>query len=165
MYIEGINPLITYAPSLPESPIPHANGTRGLDEDGNEYVFLRAAAANAPTNGSVCFFVPGTWDATLLSTSNDAVDQVICVAKTTFVALESGWFQRYGLCPVQTSGGTAAGLPVLATAVGGVVTTNATLTGLFPIRGAAALQTGQTLPALTNYWLNYPMASPVVATA
>jgi hypothetical protein len=163
MYIEGINPNTTYLSGVLESPVPFALGTRGLDQLGNEYVFGQAVAAS--TNGGVCFYVPGVWTMTLLSTANDAVDQFIAVAKATLVINEYGWFQRYGPCPVQTSGATAIQLPVLATAAAGVVTTSATLTGLFPIRGMVALQTGQVLPLLTNYGLTYPLAAPVVAIA
>lgn len=163
MYIEGINPLITYAPSLPESPIPFALGTRGLDQAGNEYVFLQAAAIT--TAGAVLFYLTGTWTGTLLSTANDDVNQTVAVAKTAFAALEYGWFQRYGNASIQTSGNTAVALPVVATAAAGVLTSNATVTALFPIRGIALTQAGQTLPLLTTAVLNYPMATSVVAVA
>lgn len=165
MYILGVNPLITYQPTTtdPSMPVPDAVGTRGLDNQGNEYVFLQAAAIT--TNGAACFYVPGTFSATLLSTANDDVNQVIAFAKTAFAANEFGWFQRYGQLPIQTSGNTAIALPVLATATPGVLTTNATVAALFPIRGITLLQAGQTLPLLTNAYIQYPMATSVVAVA
>lgn len=154
-YILGINPLLTYAPDEPESPVPFVAGSRGWDEDGNEYIFLEAAASQAITNGDVCFF-DSAFEATELSTANDAVNQRIAVARATVAVGSFGWFQRYGVGQIAVTEAVAAGATLAATATAGQVN-DAALTGLFPIVGMT-LVTAATGAGLASAWLNYPMS-------
>lgn len=155
MYILGINPLLTYAPGLLEEPAPFPVGSRGCDEDGNEYVFLKAAAGQAIINGDVCFF-DASWEATELSTANDAVNQRYAVARATVAVGSFGWFQRYGRGNILVTEAVAAGATLVATATAGQVN-DAALTTLFPIVGMT-LVTAAAGAGLADAWLNYPMS-------
>ncbi|HEV8261838.1 MAG TPA: hypothetical protein VGQ19_13915 [Burkholderiales bacterium] len=136
MYIEGINPKLTYVASL-ESPIPFGIGTRGMDETGREYVF--ASITSALTAGDVVQLPLGnSGSAIALTTGGALYNRQVGVVPQTFVAAASGtgfWAQVLGaaLVGVRASVASVINTPAYTTATAGALST--TLTASNFVRG------------------------------
>lgn len=164
MYIEGINPKLTYVASL-ESPIPFAVGTRGLDETGREYVF--ASATGAHTAGDVVMLPLGnSGSVTPLTTAAALYNRQVGVVSATFVAAAAGqgfWAQRNGVALAGARAATAAlvNIPMYTSATANALDDTAAAHNL--VRGI----TFTTAPSGAGVFaaiLNYPTIGTVADT-
>lgn len=133
MYIEGINPRLTYVASL-EAPIPFAVGTRGMDETGREYVF--ASITSALTAGDVVMLpITVGGSAIALLTASALYNRQLGVVSATFAAAASGtgfWAQTLGpaLNGVRASAAAVINVPVYSTATAGALDDTAAASNL-----------------------------------
>lgn len=104
------------------------------DHQGRRYIFARANGAVTGA-GYVCFLAANL-DATMLSTSNDAPSQRLCVAMAAMADNDYGWFQIEGVCTIQVAASCAADARLNTTATAGQLDDDGTA-GAFAVLGAA----------------------------
>ena len=129
MFIEGINPNLTYSvtASSPEVPNPpFAVGTRGLTSDSKEYVFCSNTTTAALVAGDVVTLSTG-FAASQLTTSNDARGSYVgvvpvAVPQSTSAITYYFWAQRFGICSaVKVLASAAANVRLNTTATVGAL--------------------------------------------
>ena len=134
----------------------HPLGTRALDADGNEYIYLLGVASTAA----------GSWvtfdedKATTLAVA-DAVGRV-GVAMAAITASKYGWYQIYGACATAKAiadGDCAADVQLYLTSTGGSVD-DADVAG-DAIHGAISRVAETTTAGYIEAELNYPFVCDV----
>jgi hypothetical protein len=136
MYIEGINPKLTYVASL-EAPIPFVVGTRGMDELGREYVFASTTAAL--TLGDVVLLPLGNSGSAVALTTTAAVggyNRQVGVAVATFAAAAAGtgfWAQTLGAGNARAATAALVAIPMYTSATAGALDDTAAANNL--VRG------------------------------
>lgn len=118
-------------------------GTRGVTQDGREYVFVELRVDVIP--GDVLMIDPVTNIATLLATAGALVGQPVGVAPYAVDVVgtdyQRGWVQRYGYCPaINAATGATADAVLAATATPGRVddAVGATIPGMGLLATAVA---------------------------
>ena len=105
MYIEGINPLLTYAvttatPDIPGAPF--AVGTRGLDYQGKEYVFCSNTTTAALVAGDIVqttvAYAASQMTTTVGARGNPVGVVPVAVSQSTSAITYYFWAQVYGIC-------------------------------------------------------------------
>lgn len=165
MYIEGINPLLSY-PNNVETPQPFRVGQRGRDQLGREWVFCNSLLA--VTAGDVLMLPLGnTGVPTPLTTAGALYNRQVGVSQVTFAALATVgtgfWAQVYGPTPIgiKTSAAVAINTAVYTTATSAAVDDTAAASNL--IRGMT-LTTAAGGAAVAVGLLNYPTIGTVADT-
>lgn len=162
--MEGVDVTATYSidTTKPEYPAPpFAVGTRATGSDNSEYVFVKNAAATASAAGDVFYFVPTTFAATKLSTSNDARGNLVGVAVsaipgTTGTVTGYGWAQVKGQATASVLTLAAANVRLNTTATAGSLDDDGTA-GSMQVQGIylTTANSGGTTAA-TACIMNYP---------
>lgn len=115
-------------------------GSRAWDQDGKEYVYVKAGAVIA-LNDAVMFqnSAAGFDDVRTIS----AAAQVTCVGVATaaFASLEFGYVQTRGVCTCKV---------VVATAAGSALVSGTTTAGTLEISVAGSLQSGRAVALVTG---------------
>lgn len=111
---------------------PFELGTRMRGADGSEWMFVQANGAVTGA-GYVCT-VDETFQAAMLSTSNDAGGDLVGVAGVAFADNDYGWVQVLGACVVRVAASAAANVGLNTTATAGQLDDDGTA-GSFDILG------------------------------
>lgn len=165
MYILGINPADSYQ-QLAESPIPHAAGTRGKDNQGREYVFQISTAAVVA--GELYMLALGQANGpTILTTGAALYNRQVGGACSSFAALAAGtgfWCQVLGqsFVGVKTAAAAAINVPLYTTATSGATDDVVTASNL--IRGLTLTTAAGGAVAAAAALFNYPLIGTVADT-
>ncbi len=111
---------------------PFKLGTRLKGDSGKEFMFIQANGAITGA-GYVCQ-VDETYQATMVSTSNDAGGDPVGVAPAAFADNDYGWVQVLGPCVVRVAASAAANVRLNTTATAGQIDDDGTA-GAFAILG------------------------------
>lgn len=166
MYVDGINPLLSYTVSL-ETPMPFRIGQRGKDQLGREYVFQNTV--NAVTAGDVFMLALGnTGGATALTTAAAVYNRQVGICPVTFGAVATTGTGFWA----QVQGATVGpGIRVsVAVSVNVLLYTSATASALAVTAAANNFVRGITLTTATGAagvaagLLNYPTIGIIAGT-
>lgn len=135
-------------------------GTRADANKGGEFIYCRANGAITGA-GYVVSIDPTTWDAVMLSTSNDARGNILGVAAAAAVDDDYIWVQRAGPCSVQVAASCAANAALNSTATAGQIDDDAT-TGAFSITGMVLTTARGGTAGTAAAILNYPQEGAVL---
>jgi len=155
-YVVGINPTQTVA-SLNEGK-GFALGTLGQDNEGNVYVYCQASGA-ITGEGYACF-IDESFQAALLSTSNDDFGDRVGIAPVAFADNEYGWVQVYGICNIQVAASAAANAVLMTTATAGQL--DDTATGVSVAGAILTTARGGTAGTAAGF-INWPTIGATVA--
>lgn len=92
-------------------------GDRQWDQSGNEFVYVQASGAITGA-GYVCY-ITAAYLAVMVSTSNDAIGNLIGVPAVAFADGDYGWLQTKGVCVVRAAALAAANVRLNSTATAG----------------------------------------------
>lgn len=92
-------------------------GTRTLDGSGNEYVYVQANGA-ITGEGYVCTY-DETYQAAMVSTSNDAGGALVGIAQTDFADNDYGWLMVKGTTNIRVAASAAADVALNTTGTAG----------------------------------------------
>lgn len=92
-------------------------GDRLVTHDGKEWVFVQADGA-ITGEGYVCY-IDASYQAIMLSTSNDARGNFVGIPAVAFADNEYGWLQTKGPCNVRVAASAAANVRLNTTATAG----------------------------------------------
>jgi hypothetical protein len=128
-------------------------GTRTLDGSGNEYVYVQASGAITGA-GYVCTY-DETYQAAMVSTSNDAGGALVGIPQVAFADNDYGWLMVKGTTNIRVAASAAADAALNTTGTAGQIDDDGTadafiINGLILTTangGAAAVAAGQ---------VNYP---------
>ena len=148
MYIQGLNPTTTYTDAA------FALGQRGVDVNGNEYVFLRADGA--VSKGAACFIKNKGTEADEVTTANGAA-KVICIAPVAVADNAYAWFCIHGNVEVETAV-VAQGAGLYTTGTAGRLDDSSASSAL-KLSGCVAQEAQATAGNLTECYLSYPVAA------
>lgn len=132
---------------------PFLLGTRMKGDDGTEWMFVQANGAITGA-GYVCT-VDETFQAAMISTSNDAGGDLVGVAGTDFADNDYGWVQVLGACVVRVAANAAANVGLNTTATAGQLDDDGTA-GSFDINGLVLTTANGGAAATAAAMLNYP---------
>lgn len=130
-----------------------ALGDRITDHDGKEYVYVQASGAITGA-GYVCT-IDETYQAAMLSTSNDAGGDLVGVPVTAFADNDYGWLQVKGPCVVRVAASCAANVGINTTATAGQLDDDGTA-GSFDINGLFLTTANGGAAATAAAIANYP---------
>lgn len=165
MYILGINPSDNFQ-QLAESPIPHAPGTRGLDNQGREYVFQ--ITTGAVVAGELYMLALGqAIGPTILTTGAAIYNRRVGGACSSFAAFAAGtgfWCQVAGnsFAGVKTAAAVGANALLYTTATSGAADDVATASNL--IRGLTLTTAAGGAVAAAVALFNWPLIGTVADT-
>ena len=128
-------------------------GDRYVDDSGREYVFVIAAAAI--TGAAYVCFIDSSYNATMLSTSNDARGNLVGIPLAAFALGEFGWLQVKGPSTVRVLASAVANTRLNTTATAGALDDDGTV-GSMQVQGAYITTTNGGATANVAAILNYP---------
>lgn len=128
-------------------------GTRMKTGDGKEYMWVQANGAITGA-GYVCT-VDESFQAAMLSTSNDAGGDLVGVPGVAFADNDYGWVQVQGPCVVRVAASAAANVGLNTTATAGQLDDDGTA-GSFDIVGLVLTTANGGAAATAAAMLNYP---------
>jgi hypothetical protein len=130
-------------------------GDRYVRGDGTEYVFVQANGAVTGA-GYVCY-LDSSYQAAMLSTSNDAYGNLVAIPLAAFADDDYGWMQVKGPCgAIRVAASAAANVRLNSTATAGQIDDDGT-TGAMEIRGIALTTANGGAAATAPGMLNYPV--------
>lgn len=132
---------------------PFLLGTRMRGDDGTEWMFVQANGAITGA-GYVCT-VDETFQAAMLSTSNDAGGDTVGVAGTDFADNDYGWVQVLGPCVIRVAASAAANVGLNTTGTAGQLDDDGTA-GSFDIDGLILTTANGGAAGTAAGFLNYP---------
>ena len=132
---------------------PFRVGTRMKGNAGTEYMYVQANGA--VTGAGYVVQVDETFQATMISTSNDAGGDTIAVAPVAFADNDFGWVQVLGPCVVRVSASAAANVRLNTTATAGQLDDDGTA-GAFAITGLVLTTANGGAAGTAAGNLNYP---------
>ncbi len=103
-------------------------GDRFTDNAGKGWLYVRANGAI--TGEGYVVIIDETYDAAQITTSNDALGDLIGVASVAFADNDYGWVQVSGPCNIRVSASCAANAPLNTTATAGQLDDDATAAAL-----------------------------------
>lgn len=162
MYAIGANFTETYsADEMKQQGKGFGLGDRYVSHDGKEYVWVQASGAITGA-GYVCVF-DETYQAAMISTSNDATGDLVGVPLAAFDDDDYGWLQVKGpTSAIQVAASAAANASLMATATAGQLDDG----GAQPKIAGIALTTANGGSAGTVAGiLNYPVVTDVAGAA
>lgn len=128
-------------------------GDRFTDQDGKEWVFVKASGAITGA-GYVCFF-DTAYSASMLSTSNDARGNLVGIPAVAFADTEFGWLQVKGPSSIRVLASAAANTRLNTTATAGALDDDGTV-GSMQVQGAYLTTANGGATANAAGILNYP---------
>lgn len=128
-------------------------GDRFNDQDGKEWVFVKASGAITGA-GYVCYF-DTAYSASMLSTSNDARGNLVGIPNVAFADTEYGWIQTKGPANVRVLASAAANTRLNTTATAGALDDDGTV-GSMQVQGVYLTTANGGATASTAAVLNYP---------
>lgn len=135
-------------------------GDRHVAHDGKEYVYVQADGA--VTAAGYVVVIDETYQAVMVSTSNDARGDLIGVALAAFADNDYGWVQVKGPASVRVAASAAANARLNTTATAGQLDDDGTA-GAFEILGLVLTTVNGGSAATAAGLLNYPSIGPVLA--
>lgn len=144
----------------PAQPLGIVAGARDASFGYAEFMYVRGAAASAPTAGDACLVI-GNFQAQQVVSGNTASQGPIVIAPAALSNTNVfGWAQWYGVCDyanMGTQGTAAVGLPVVIGTTAGRLQTTAGATG-FIINGLKISQYSTTANSNSGVlFMNYPV--------
>lgn len=130
-----------------------ALGTRMKGAAGAEWMYVQANGAI--TGPGYSCIVDETFQAAMVSTSNDAGGDLIAVAGVAFADDEYGWLQVAGACDLRVSASCAANVRINTTATAGQLDDDGT-SGAFAVTGMILTTARSGSAGLAPAFLNYP---------
>lgn len=115
MSIIGANPKAPAASILDGKSF--AVGDRYVAFNGNEFVYVQASGAI--TGAGYVVTIDETYQAAMISTSNDAGGDLVGVAAAAFADNDFGWVQVKGVCDIQVAASAAANVALNTTTTAG----------------------------------------------
>lgn len=150
MSIIGANPKAPAASILDGKSF--SAGDRYVAFNGNEFVYVQASGAI--TGAGYVVTIDETYQAAMISTSNDAGGDLVGVAAAVFADNDFGWVQVKGVCDIQVAASAAANVGLNTTATAGQLDDDATAT-TYKIDGlvltTARTSSAGTAPGVVNY--------------
>lgn len=116
-YIIGINPTEVISDQGVTEGRGYKVGTRGVDIDGKEYVWVHASGA--VTAAGYVVQLDESYEAAMVSTSTDAIGDLIGVATAAMADNDYGWVQVWGVCVVRVAASAGANVRLNSTATAG----------------------------------------------
>ena len=132
---------------------PFQLGTRMKGDAGTEWVFVKAGSAI--TGAGYVVTLTGTYQADMLSTSNDAGGSLVGIANAVFATGNYGWVQVLGNVSIEVLASAAANVRLNTTATAGALDDDGT-TGAFAILGLVLTAARTSSAGLAAAQLNYP---------
>lgn len=124
MYIIGINPTsVTAAVDLPQGK-GFGLGDLGTDGSGNTFVYVQANGAI--TGAGYACVIDETFQAAMLSTSNDDFGDKVGIPRAAFADNDYGWLQIYGVSTVLVAATVSANTLLMTTSTAGQLEDTAT---------------------------------------
>lgn len=150
----GAKPDDTYTSSqMTQSGKGFGLGDRFTDNDGKEWVFVQASGAITGA-GYICI-IDETYQAAMLSTSNDARGDICGVPAVAFADDDYGWLQVKGPCVIRVAASAAANVRLNTTATAGQIDDDGTA-GAMQVQGAYLTTANGGAAATAAGILNYP---------
>lgn len=154
-YVIGITPSETWASTdIP----PFRPGQRGKDDDGNEYLFVRADSGGV-TQYYAAVVTSTSFVVDMIDTTNSApgaqAGGIVCVPQVAIPASGYGWGLICGVGSVRTAASAAKGTLLNTTATAGQLNNDATA-GSEVINGIALTVATGGAAAATVAYLTYP---------
>lgn len=154
-YVIGIYPSETWASTdIP----PFRPGQRGKDDDGNEYLFVRADSGGV-TQYYAAVVTSTAFVVDMIDTTNSApgaqAGGIVCVPQVAIAASGYGWGLICGVGSVRTAASAAKGTLLNTTATAGQLDDDATA-GAEVINGIALTAATGVAAAATVAYLTYP---------
>lgn len=129
-------------------------GDRLVTQDGKEFVYVQANGAITAA-GYVCT-IDATYQAAMLSTSNDGYGNLVGVPLSAFADDDFGWLQVKGpSAAIQVAASAAANARLNSTATAGQIDDDGT-TGAMEVRGIALTTANGGAAGTAPGVLNYP---------
>lgn len=128
-------------------------GDRYTSHDGKEYLYVQASGAI--TGAGYVVTVDPSYQAALLSTSNDGFGNIVGVAAAAFADDDFGWVQVKGPASIQVAASAAANTTLNTTATGGQLDDDQTV-GSMDINGLTLTTANGGAAATAAGVLNYP---------
>jgi hypothetical protein len=150
--------VIGAAPTVPGTSAQVSLGRRNAT-GGKEYVYVQAASAITGA-GYVCTIDPSTYQAAMVSTSNDAAVGLVGVPEAAFASGDYGWLQVLGACTIRVLASCAANVRLNTTGTAGALDDDGTA-GSFAINGAFLTTAAGGAAATVAGFINYPSQSVV----
>lgn len=132
---------------------PFKLGTRLKGAGGTEWVYVQASGAITGA-GYVCT-IDETYQAAMLSTSNDAGGDLVGIPGVAFADNDYGWLQVLGPCVVRVAASCAANVGINTTATAGQLDDDGTA-GSFDIDGLVLTTANGGSAATAAAQANYP---------
>lgn len=136
-----------------------ALGDRSQNADGKEYVYVQANGAI--TGAGYVVVIDETYQAAMLSTSNDARGDLVGVAPVAFADDDYGWIQVKGPCVIRVAASAAANARLNTTATAGQIDDDGTSTA-FSLEGIYLTTANGGAAATAAGILNYPIIGVVL---
>lgn len=133
-------------------------GDRYVSHDGKEYVFVQASGAI--TGAGYVVIIDETYQAAMVSTSNDDYGDIIGVAGAAFDDNDYGWVQIKGPCSIRVAASCAANADIGPTATAGQLDDAA---GALVIDGITLTTANGGSAGNAAGVLNYPVQTAVAA--
>lgn len=154
-YVIGITPSETWTSTdIP----PFRPGQRGKDDDGNEYLFVRADSGGV-TQYYAAVVTSTSFVVDMIDTTNSApgaqAGGIVCVPQVSIAASGYGWGLICGVGSVRTAASAAKGTLLNTTATAGQLDDDATA-GAEVINGIALTAATGGAAAATVAYLTYP---------
>jgi hypothetical protein len=155
-----VNEVFTASTMYPVPPF--AVGERAKGDGGDEWIYVQADGAI--TAAGYVVKIDETFQAALVTTSNDDEGDLVGVANDAFADNDFGWVQIKGACVIRVAASAAANTELNTTATGGQLDDDATVTAR-KIRGAYLTTANGGAAATAAGYLHYPYVGPLVAAA
>lgn len=128
-------------------------GTRMKGGSGTEWVYVQASGAI--TGAGYVVTIDETYQAAMLSTSNDAGGDLVGVAGAAFADNDYGWVQVLGPCVIRVAASCAANVGINTTGTAGQLDDDGT-SGSFDISGMVLTTANGGAAGTAAGMLNYP---------
>lgn len=128
-------------------------GDRYVSHDGKEYVYVQASGAI--TGAGYVVTIDETYQAAMLSTSNDAGGDLVGVASAAFADDDYGWVQVKGPANIRVAASAAANAALNSTATAGQIDDDGTA-GSFDVAGLVLTTANGASAGTAAGVLNYP---------
>lgn len=158
MNIIGANPAATIVSTSYQSDgKAFGLGDRYVDHQGKEFIYVQAAAAI--TGAGYVVYFDTSYQATMLSTANDALGNLVGVPGVAFALADYGWVQIKGPADaIRVAASCAANVRLNTTATGGQLDDDGT-TGAMEVRGIVITAANGGSAGTVAGVLNYPAVS------
>lgn len=135
-------------------------GTRNLDDDGNEWLYVLAGVGGL--TATYAAFIDEAFGGVMITTTNGTFGGLVGVPSTTIAASSYGWVQVAGNTTVQAAATVSADVQLSTTATDGVLD-DATTGGVKAINGMKLNTANSGVAGAASCFLNNPNVGATLA--